>query len=84
MNRNGEEFIREEAPEWEELKLATGLEEHLLDHPYHAVIGHYSSAVVFNHLFVSDSRSEFIVERGRDDADYHMTADACGIPVALV
>lgn len=83
-NRNGEEFIGAEAPEWMELKLDGGLEEHLLDRPYHAVMGYYSSAVVFNHLFVSSSRSEFIVERGRDDPDYHATADACGIAVTLV
>ena len=83
-NRNGAEFIVAEAPEWVELKLEGGLEEHLLDHPYHAVMGYYSSSVVFNHLFVSNSRSEFIVERVRDDSDYHATADACGIPVTLV
>jgi hypothetical protein len=83
-NRSGEGFIEAEAPEWEELKLEAGLEEHLLDHPYRAVMGYYSSAVVFNHLFVSNSRSEFIIERGRDDPDYHVTADACGIPVTIV
>jgi hypothetical protein len=48
------------------------------------VIGPYSSAVVFNHLLVPASHSEFIVERAKEDPDYHATADACGIPVTLV
>ena len=48
------------------------------------MIGYYSSAVMFNHLFVSNSRSEFIVEAASEDPDYHATADACGIPVTIV
>lgn len=83
-NRRGIEFIAAEAPDWVELELGGILEEHLLAHPYSRVIGYYSSAVMFNHLFVSNSRSEFIVEAASEDPDYHATADACGIPVTIV
>jgi hypothetical protein len=82
--RSGEEFIAELAPEWSELRLQGILEEHLLAHPYSKVFGYYSSAVMFNHLFISNSESEFIVDAAIDDPDYHATADACGIPVTLV
>ena len=78
------EFIAAEAPDWVELSLTGILEEHLLAHPYSRVIGYYSSAVMFNHLFVSNSRSEFVVEAASEDPDYHATADACGIPVTVV
>ena len=83
-NRRGAEFIAAEAPDWVELALTGILEEHLLAHPYSRVIGYYSSAVMFNHLFVSNSRSEFIVEAASEDPDYHATADACGIPVTVL
>ena len=83
-NRRGIEFIATEAPDWVELQLTGILEEHLLAHPYARVIGYYSSAVMFNHLFVSNSRSEFIVEAASEDPDYHATADACGIPVTVL
>ena len=81
---SGVEFIAAEAPDWVELALTGILEEHLLAHPYSRVIGYYSSAVMFNHLFVSNSRSEFVVEAASEDPDYHATADACGIPVTVV
>ncbi|MBK7520455.1 MAG: hypothetical protein IPI75_09955 [Gammaproteobacteria bacterium] len=83
-NRRGIEFIATHAPDWIELELSGILEEHLLAHPYRMVIGYYSSAVMFNHLFVGNSRSEFIVDADSEDPDYHVTADACGIPVTLV
>jgi hypothetical protein len=83
-NRSGIEYIAEEAPDWVELQVSGVLEEHLLAHPYELVIGPYSSAVVFNHLLVPASRSEFIIERAQEDPDYHATADACGIPVTIV
>jgi hypothetical protein len=83
-NRNGEQHIAAEAPDWRELQLNGILEEHLLADPYALVIGHYSSSVMFNHLFVKASRSRFIIDRAQEDPDYHATADACGIPVELV
>lgn len=83
-NRRGIEHIAAEAPDWQELQITGILEEHLLAHPYRKVIGYYSSSVMFNHLFVGNSSSEFIVEAAREDPDYHATADACGIPVTLV
>jgi len=83
-NRSGEQFIVEQAPEWRELQLRGILEEHLLADPYELVLGHYSSAVMFNQLFVPSSRSRFIIDRAQEDPDYHDTADACGIPVDLV
>lgn len=82
--RTGIEFIAAEAPDWVELRLEGILEEHLLANPYALVIGYYSSAVVFNHLFVTASQSEFIIDRANEDPNYHDTADACGIPVMLV
>ena len=54
------------------------------DGDYDLVIGHYSSAVVFNHLFVTASRSEFVVDAASEDHDYHQTAEACGIPVTVL
>ncbi len=83
-NRRGIEFITAHAPDWIELELSGILEEHLLAHPYRLVIGYYSSAVMFNHLFIGNSRSEFIVDATSEDPDYHVTADSCGIPVTLV
>ncbi|MBK7168482.1 MAG: hypothetical protein IPH83_04350 [Gammaproteobacteria bacterium] len=83
-NRRGIEFIATHAPDWIELELSGILEEHLLAHPYRLVIGYYSSAVMFNQLFIGNSRSEFIVDADSEDPDYHVTADACGIPVTLV
>jgi hypothetical protein len=83
-NRDGAEFIAADAPDWTELQIEGTLEEHLLSQPYRLVLGYYSSAVVFNHLFVGNSRSEFIIDRNDDDPDYHVTADALGIPVTLV
>jgi hypothetical protein len=82
--RRGIEYIAADAPEWQELKLEGILEEHLLANPYWRVIGYYSSAVVFNHLFVGSSVSEFIVDAANEDPIYHATADACGIPVTVV
>ena len=83
-NRRGIEFIAAHAPDWVELELSGILEEHLLAHPYRLVIGYYSSAVMFNQLFIGNSRSEFIVDATSEDPDYHVTADSCGIPVTLV
>ena len=83
-NRRGIEFIAAHAPDWVELELSGILEEHLLAHPYRLVIGYYSSAVMFNQLFIGNSRSEFIVDATSEDPDYHVTADSCGIAVTLV
>jgi len=83
-NRRGTEHIAAEAPDWVELQIAGVLEEHLVEHPYCKVIGYYSSAVMFNHLFIGNSHSEFVVDAAREDPDYHATADACGIPVTVV
>lgn len=84
-NRNGHEFIVNDAPEWEELSIPPGLtlEEYLLENPYRKVIGFYSSALMFNHLFVAASESEFLLEAASEDKDWRATADACGIPVTL-
>jgi len=36
---------------------------------------------MFNHLFVSDSQSQFIIDAENEDPDWQATAEACGIPV---
>ena len=83
-NRSGEEFIHEIGGDWTELEIEGVLEEHLLDSPYRLVLGSYSTSLMFNHLFVSNSESRFLVDRERDDPDWHATADACGIPVSML
>lgn len=83
-NRNGEEFISELGLEWEELSLDGALEEHLLEHPYRLVLGSYSTALMFNHLFVSDSESTFLIDAENQDPDWEATADSCGIPVIQI
>lgn len=80
-NRSGEEFILEQGPDWQELALDGALEEHLLEHPYRLVLGAYSTSLMFNHLFVSDSQSQFIIDAENEDPDWQATAEACGIPV---
>lgn len=80
-NRSGEEFILEQGPDWQELELEGALEEHLLQHPYRLVLGAYSTALMFNHLFVTDSQSHFIIDAENEDPDWQATAEACGIPV---
>jgi hypothetical protein len=80
-NRSGEEFILEQCPDWQELALDGALEEHLLEHPYRQVLGAYSTSLMFNHLFVSDSQSQFIIDAENEDPDWQATAEACGIPV---
>jgi hypothetical protein len=84
-NRNGLEYILKEAPHWQELSIPDGstLEEYLLDTPYYKVMGYYSSALMFNDLFVAASQSEFLLEAASEDLDWRATADACGIPVTL-
>jgi hypothetical protein len=80
-NRSGEEFIREQGRDWQELSIEGALEEHLLEHPYRLVIGPYSTALMFNHLFVSDSESRFLIDADNEDMDWQETAEACEIPV---
>ncbi len=85
-NRNGLEYILKEAPQWQELSIPDGstLEEYLLSTPYYKVIGYYSSALMFNDLFVAASQTAFLLEAASEDKDWHETADACGISVTLV
>ncbi len=81
-NRNGLEHIQALAPEWRELERLEGsLEEHLLEDPYRRVMGPFSTALMFNHLFVSGSESCFLIDEAARDPDWERTADACGIPV---
>jgi hypothetical protein len=80
-NRSGEEFILEQGPAWQELALDSALEEHLLEHPYRLLLGAYSTALMFNHLFISGSQSQFIIDAENEDPDWQATAEACGIPV---
>lgn len=81
--RGGERFIFSGAPDWEELNIDETLEEHFLKTTYCKVIGHYSSAVLFNQLFVGNSESIFLIEKAWEDHDFHATADSYGIPVVL-
>ena len=83
-NRNGEEFILEQGRGWQELSIEGSLEEHLLERPYRLVIGPYSTALMFNHLFVSDSESRFLIDADNEDLDWQETAEACGIPVIRI
>jgi hypothetical protein len=83
-NRSGEEFIREQGRDWQELSIEGTLEEHLLEHPYRLVIGPYSTALMFNHLFVSDSESRFLIDADNEDTDWQETAEACEIPVIRI
>ena len=83
-NRSGEEFILEQGRSWQELSIEGSLEEHLLEQPYRLVIGPYSTALMFNHLFVSDSESRFLIDADNQDLDWQETAEACGIPVIQV
>lgn len=81
-NRDGLEFIREEAPGWKELASLDGsLEEHMLAHPYRVVLGSYSTALMFNHLFVAASQSMFLIDAEGEDPDWRETAEACEIPI---
>jgi hypothetical protein len=67
------------------LRISEGsLEEHLLERPYRTVLGPYSTALMFNHLFVSDSESRFLIDGDSEDADWQETAEACGIPVIRI
>ncbi len=83
-NHSGEQFIIKHAPNWQKLELDTTLEEHLLSNSYTQVIGAYSSAIVFNHLFVNNSQSRFFVDEDKNDSHYHAVAKACGIPVTVL
>lgn len=83
-NRSGEEFIHRNGRKWIELSIEGVLEEHLLDSPYRLVLGSYSTALMFNHLFVAESESRFLVDRTNDDREWHATAEACGIPITLL
>jgi hypothetical protein len=83
-NRSGVEFIHALGRDWEELSIEGSLEEHLLERPYRLVIGPYSTALMFNHLFVSDSESQFLIDGDNEDADWQETAEACGIPVIRI
>lgn len=83
-NHAGEHFIASIAPEWEPLNITTTFEEHVLANTYYKVIGYYSSAIIFNHLFVDGSQSEFLLDKPHEDADYHAIANACDIPVTLM
>lgn len=85
-NRKGLEYIEELSPEWEELALPQGvtLEEYMSDNPFYKLVGSYSSALVFNHLFITASRSEFLLDKNDDDEDWHSTANSCGISVIYV
>lgn len=82
-NRNGLEYIRQYAPDWTELILPEKitLEEYMIEYPFYKLIGAYSSALVFNHLFISNSRSEFLLDEADDDENWHGSAISCGIPV---
>lgn len=81
-NRTGFEIIRELAPHWEELASLEGsFEEHLLESPYRRVLGPYSTALMFNHLFVAASESCFLVDEAGEDPDWRQAASACGIPI---
>ena len=83
-NRNGLEYIKKYAPEWSELILPEKitLEEYMIEQPFFKLIGSYSTALVFNHLFISSSRSEFLLDKADDDKNWHGSAIACGIPVS--
>ena len=83
-NRSGEEFILERGRGWQELSIEGSLEEHLLERPYRLVVGPYSTALMFNHLFVSDSESRFVIDAENEDVDWQETAEACGIPVIRI
>jgi hypothetical protein len=83
-NRSGEEFILEQGRDWQELSIEGSLEEHLLEQPYRLVVGPYSTALMFNHLFVSDSESRFLIDADNEDVDWQETAEACGIPVIRI
>lgn len=83
-NRSGEEFILARDEAWQELSIPGALEEHLLERPYRLVLGPYSTALMFNHLFVSDSESRFIIDAKNEDADWQTAAEACGIPIIRV
>lgn len=85
-NRNGLQYIQQHCPDWEELQLPmkVTLEEYMIEKPFYKIIGSYSSALVFNHLFISSSQSEFLIEKEDDDEDWHRSADACGIAVTFV
>lgn len=83
-NRSGEDFIREEGFDWKELSIRGALEEHLLESPYRLMVGSYSTALMFNHLFVSDSESRFLIDEVSEDEDWRVTAESCGIPVIAI
>ena len=82
-NRNGLQHILKYAPDWEELLLPPRLtlEEYMIDKPFYQLIGSYSSALVFNHLFIAASSSVFLLDEKDDNPDWHATADSCGIAV---
>ena len=40
--------------------------------------------LMFNHLFVSDSESRFLIDADNEDLDWQETAEACGIPVIRI
>jgi hypothetical protein len=83
-NRSGEEFIREEGFDWKELSIRGALEEHLLENPYRLMLGSYSTALMFNHLFVADSESRFLIDDASRDDNWRATAESCGIPVISI
>jgi len=81
-NRSGLEFIRADAPDWTQLDALNGsLEEHMLANPYRVVVGSYSTALMFNHLFVAASQSLFLIDPESEDLDWRATAEACEIPI---
>lgn len=83
-NHQGEAYITQNMPHWKKLVISQTLEEHLLKNTYYKVIGHYSSSILFNHLFIGGTQSLFLIEKAKDDKNFHATADACGIPVKLI
>ena len=36
---------------------------------------------MFNHLFVSDSESRFLIDEASENEDWRVTAESCGIPL---